>query len=238
MTFRNYLNKIDDKIRIEVSPLFEGDITVYSAVYAMYKILKSKDVEVCIKWPGHIPPAADKIFPLPLMNLPEENDIKHTIILDKGQIITSNGVYNYQYTPGELLIDGIEGPEDLLAAIFVSLYSGTRRFSVDNLPDDIFDWFQRLLERGFSHYQYVNYIYVISSPDVFHVWGKVMKEAKLTGDIVISVYEGDKQLLPPEWYKVASYLARYTGKGLFYVKKHDGYEYFDSDGGRGMVSNI
>jgi len=200
MTFRDYLKSVDGKVCVEVSPLFEGDITVYSAVYAIYKMLKSRDVEVCIKWPGHIPPAADKVFPLPLMNAPEENDIKHTIVLDKGQIITPGNVYSYQYTPGELLIDGIEGPEDLLAALFVSLYSGTRGFSVDNLSDDIFDWFQRLLEKGFAHYRYVNYIYVISSPEVFHVWGEVMKEAKLAEDVVISVYEGNKQLLPPEWF--------------------------------------
>lgn len=237
MTFRDYLNSVDGEVCIEVSPLFEGDITVYSAVYAMYKMLKSRNIEVRIKWPGHIPPAADKVFPLPLTNS-SEDDIKHKIVLDKGQIITPANIYRYKYTPGELLIDGIEGPEDVLAALFVSLYSGTRGFSVDDLSDDIFDWFQRLLEEGFSHYRYVNYIYVISSPEVFHVWGEVMKGAQLKGDMVISVYEGDKQLLPPEWFKVASYLARYTGKGRVYVKKSGGYEYFDSDGGRGMVSNI
>lgn len=234
MTFREYIEGIKGDVCIKVSPRFEGDIVVYSAVYALYKLLKENGANVCVNWPGHLPPAADRVFPVPLTG--EE---KGTLVnIDKGEVSVDDKVFPFTYTPAELLIDGLDEPDDVLAALFVSLYAGTRGFAMDEVADNVLDWFQRLLEKGFPHYKYVDLIYVISSPDVFRVWGDVMQNAQLKDDIVVSVYDKDDTLIPPEWFKVASYLARYTGKGRVYVKRKQGYEYFDADGSRGMVDSI
>ncbi|NOZ91728.1 MAG: hypothetical protein GXO59_00465 [Dictyoglomi bacterium] len=234
MTFREYLKDIKGDVCIRVSPRFEGDIVVYSAVYALYKLLEESGNTVCVSWPGHLPPAANRVFPMPLAG----DGKGATVSIEKNKVVFNGKEFSYKYTPAELLIDGLDEPDDVLAALFVSLYAGTRGFAMDDVSDEVLQWFQRLLEKGFPHYKYVDLIYVISSPDVFHVWGEVMQNAQLKDDIVVSVYEKDDTLIPPEWFKVASYLARYTGKGRVYVKREQGYEYFDADGSRGMVDSI
>ncbi len=233
MTFREIVLNLDGDVCISVSPQFEGDIVVYTAVYALSKMIKG---DVKVYWPGHLPPAADRIFPLDIVPTIDKHNC--SIVIEPGRVFLDGKVFEYKYSPAELLIDGTDGEEDVLASLFVSLYASTRGFATDDISDEIFDWFERLLESGFPHYRYVDLIYVISSADVFRVWGEVLQKAKLKDDMVVSVYEGQKKLLPPEWFKVASYLSRYTGKGRVYVKKKEGYEYFDSSGDRGSVNSI
>ena len=236
MNIREYLFHLPENVCIDVSPRFEGDIVVYSAVYVLEQLLREKGKEVVVNWPGHFPPAASRLFPITVSSdgSPSGSDIK----IDKGLLVIGNKEFSFRHTPVELMIDGYDETEDVLAAMFISLYAGTRGFSVESVDDDVFLWFENLLKNGFPHYKYVDLIYVISSPQVFHVWGDVMKKARLDGDKVVSVYEGEDKLLPPEWLKVASYLGRFTGKGIVYVKRNNQYEYFTSDGERGMVSDI
>ncbi len=235
----NFLNCLENisqsEICIHVSPQFEGDIVVYMAVYALQELIARQGKNVIVNWPGHKPPRAPKEFPI------KEGECEggYVIEVKPKVVVCGSEKFSYDHTPAELLLSIPQGKDDgILPALFVSIYGGTHGFAVEDLSDDVLAWFEHLLEDGFPHYKYVELIHVISTPDVFKVWGEVMKNAILKGDGVISVYEGERDLLPPEWFRVAYYLARYTGKGRVYVKRDGYYDYFDGDGSRGQVDSI
>ncbi len=234
--FLNCLENISQSdVCIQVSPQFEGDIVVYTSVYALQEYLSRQGKNVIVKWPGHKPPRAPKEFPI------KEGECGDGYVIEvkPNLVVCGGGKFSYDHTPAELLLGIPQGEDDgILPALFVSIYGGTHGFAVENLSDDVLAWFEHLLEEGFPHYKYVELIYLISSPDVFKVWGEVMKNATLKDGVVVSIYEGERDLLPPEWFRVAYYLGRYTGRGRVYVKRDGYYEYFDADGSRGRVDSL
>ena len=225
MSLIEFLKNKGGRYAVVVGEEFSGDIGVYSAAWALSRVLDKADLGGGMVWQGQLPPAAE-VFPLS-----EPKDGYIPIFVKDGLLQVDQMVFEWKFSPAELFMEDADSDHMILAAVFVSLYAGTEGFSAEGISIAILAWCKSVLQRGFEHYRWVDLIYTLSSPKTLNIWGEVMSGARfLTDGRVVGVWENGDVLPISEWKRLASMLSRAGEIGEVYVKTGSGWRVYSSNG--------
>ncbi len=225
MSLIELLKNKGGKYAVVVGEEFSGDIGVYSAAWALSRVLDKSGLGGGMVWQGQLPPAAE-VFPL------SEPEGEYVPIFVKDRLLqVGQQVFEWRFSPAELFMEDADSDHMILAAVFVSLYAGTEGFSAEGMSPDILIWFESVLQKGFEHYRWVDLIYTLSSPKTLNIWGEVMSGARFLPDgRVVGAWENGDVLPISEWKRLASMLSRAGDVGEVYVKSGSGWRVYSSDG--------